>query len=86
MSDYVVIFKKSAKKSLANLPKSIQLTIGRKIESLKQNPYQRGIVKIYTKEKNVFRIRVGRYRVIYQVQKEKLIVLVLKISHRSKAY
>jgi len=85
-SDYSIVFKKSAKKAFDKLPRKIKSQLGVKIESLKKDPYQPGARKIITTTKNVFRVRSGKYRVIYQINDDWLVVLVLRVAHRSKAY
>lgn len=86
MSRFAIVFRKSAKKSLTKLPKNIQNLIGEKIETLKNDPYPQGVQKVQSEAPKVYRIRSGKYRVIYQVQNDRLIILVLRIAHRSSAY
>ncbi|MBC8346027.1 MAG: type II toxin-antitoxin system RelE/ParE family toxin [Candidatus Marinimicrobia bacterium] len=83
---YSIFFKPSAKKAFDKLPNEIKSQLGVKIESLKIYPYQKGARKIITTTKNVFRIRSGKYRIIYQIQDGELVVLILRVAHRSKAY
>ncbi|AFY60372.1 type II toxin-antitoxin system RelE/ParE family toxin [Synechococcus sp. PCC 6312] len=85
MSNYRIEFLKTAKKELAKLPKEIQQRIANRIEALIVDPYP-----VHTKKlKNgngLLRIRVGDYRIIYRVEAEKLIILVIKIGHRRDIY
>lgn len=85
-SKYSIVFRNSAKKSFAKLPKNIQNLLGSKIEALKENPYPRGVQKVTTESSDVYRIRSGKDRVIYEIQNDRLIVLVLRIAHRSRVY
>ena len=82
---YEVAFKPSAFRSLANFPIAAQKRILVKIESLAENPFPPGVKKLRGDE-NLYRIRVGDYRVICQVQSELLLVLVLRIGHRKEIY
>jgi mRNA interferase RelE/StbE len=82
---YEVAFKPSAFRSLANLPKPAQKRILVKIESLAEKPFPPGVKKLKGEE-DLYRIRAGDYRVIYQVQSELLLVLVVRIGHRKEIY
>jgi mRNA interferase RelE/StbE len=64
MTCYSVDFKKSAKKSLLSLPKSVIQNISRLIDALGKNPYPAGHKKISGSE-HTYRVRHGDYRVIY---------------------
>ena len=80
-----VEFTKSAAKSLRAIPKTAQKRIAKKIESLAEGPPNPAITKM--KGDNPFhRVRVGDYRIIYEIQNEILLILILKIGHRRKVY
>ncbi|MBS1588813.1 MAG: type II toxin-antitoxin system RelE/ParE family toxin [Bacteroidetes bacterium] len=82
---YNVEFKKSAEKELAALPTDIIAKMRKAILSLKVNPLPTGSKKLKGR-KNDYRIRVGNYRVVYQIKNEVLIVYVIKIGHRKDIY
>lgn len=50
-----------------------------------RNPFPGGVKKLQGEEK-IYRVRVGDYRIIYEVQSAVLVVLVLKIGHRREVY
>jgi len=52
---------------------------------LREKPVFRGVVKLRG-EKDVYRLRVGDYRVLYKILWEEEVVLVFKVEHRKKAY
>ena len=83
---YRVYIDESAIKSLDNLPKKIQRQIGRKIELLATNPRPRGAQKIRGVEGDYFRIKSGNYRIIYQVDDQKITVFVVRIADRKEVY
>ncbi|MDJ0899633.1 MAG: type II toxin-antitoxin system RelE/ParE family toxin [Xenococcus sp. MO_188.B8] len=56
-----------------------------KIDALATEPRPEGVVKLKGEE-NLYRIRVGDYRVIYNVQDDRLLVLVVKVGHRGDVY
>jgi len=82
---YRIEFKRSAAKALKKFPKRDRIRIRDKIDSLSENLPDRTITKM--KGDNPFhRIRVGDYRIIYEIQDEILLILVLKIGHRKDIY
>jgi len=82
---YQVKFKPSVEKELRKLQKKeLRRVIGR-VEELGQNPRPPGTGPVHG-EQNVYRIRVGDYRIIYELREEEKLVFVLKVSHRSAVY
>ena len=78
-------FTKSAAKALKAIPKTAQKRIAKKIESLAEGPPDPAKTKM--KGDNPFhRVRVGDYRIIYEIQNEILLILILKIGHRKEVY
>ncbi len=82
---YTVEFKKSAAKALQKLPKNIQRRIADAIDALAFDPRPHGYIQMESEE-IFYRIRVGDYRIIYEIFNEKLIVLVVRIGHRGDVY
>jgi len=85
MEPYSLIFKKSAEKDLRKIPKEIIPHIFEQIENLVSEPVPHDSYKLASAE-NHYRIRVGEYRVIYQVIHVNREVTVIYIRHRSVAY
>jgi mRNA interferase RelE/StbE len=82
---YRIVFKKSAAKSLIKIPKADQKRIADKIDRLAQGPPNPDTTKM--KGNNPFhRVRVGDYRIIYEIQNQVLIILIIKIGHRRDIY
>ena len=82
---YEIIFKPSAEKALSKLPKNIQARILEKIAILEENPRPNGVVKLEDSD-NLYRIRMGDFRIIYSIQDKELLVLVVGIKNRREAY
>jgi mRNA interferase RelE/StbE len=82
---YRIELKPSAVRALTTLPKKDQRRISAKIDSLAENPHPRGREKIEGSE-NLYRVRSGDYRIIYQAQAKVLLILVVKIGHRREIY
>ena len=74
-----------AEKDLDRLPTDVRIRIIHKIEALSENPRPHGVEKLSGKE-GFYRIRVGDYRVIYEIQDDVILVLVLRLGHRSDIY
>jgi mRNA interferase RelE/StbE len=85
MASYQVEFARSATKDLRKIDRSRVPQILEKIETLVDEPRPPGCKKL-TGSERTYRIRVGDYRVIYEVEDDKLVVLVVRIRHRSEAY
>ena len=85
MPEYAITFAQSARKDLERLSASIVNRVFSKIEALAQNPRPSGCRKLQGVE-NLWRIRAGDYRVVYQVFDEELVVDIVAVRHRSKAY
>lgn len=82
---YRIEFKKSAAKVLKKLPKQDRRRIRDKIDNFAENLPDPITTKM--KGDNPFhRVRVGDYRIIYEIQEDTLVILVLKIGHRKEVY
>lgn len=81
---YEVVFRPSARKSLEKIPKKDRLRIEGAIELLRSNPYPPAAIKLT--ERTEYRVRIGNYRVVYDVVKGRLVILVLTIGHRKDVY
>ena len=82
---YQILFAPPAEKSLAKLPNDIQRRIVKAVESLADNPRPVQSKKLQGPE-DLYRIRVGDYRVVYDIRDQKLIVLIVRIGHRREIY
>lgn len=85
MASYKIQWKNSAKKELKKLDKQIILRILQAIEKLATNPYSSGSKKLMGSE-SIYRIRVGDYRIIYNIQSSVLTIVIIKIGHRREVY
>jgi mRNA interferase RelE/StbE len=85
LADYAVVFTRSSRQELEALDSSLVSRIFPKIEGLSNHPRPKGSVKLQGK-KNLWRIRVGDYRVVYAIYDEKRLVDVIAVRHRSKIY
>lgn len=82
---YTVEISKQAVKQLNKLSPELQGRIQVKIDELAIEPRPHGVKKLKNRE-NAYRIRVGDYRVLYDIVDNVLLIIVVEIGHRSKVY
>jgi len=82
---YRIDFSKAADKELESLPKKAADRILEAIRELAVEPRPHGSKKLVG-TMSTYRIRVGDFRVIYEVHDKEIVVLVVRISHRKDAY
>ena len=82
---YTVQVQTTAARELAALPRSAQARVRAKIDALAGDPRPPGCAKM-AGEDDLYRIRVGDYRVIYAVHDDVLLVIVVRIGHRREVY
>ncbi|MEK7278855.1 MAG: type II toxin-antitoxin system RelE/ParE family toxin [Chloroflexota bacterium] len=85
MADYAIVFARSARKELEALDAAVIKRVLPAIESLAKTPRPKGSKKLKA-AKTLWRLRVGDYRVVYNIYDDKQIVDVTAVRHRSKAY
>ena len=85
MASYSLRIKKSAQKEIRKLPSDYRSKVVQRIDALKHNPLPRSAEKIKGID-NVYRFRQGIYRIIYSIDNNQLIILVIKVSHRKDSY
>ena len=84
MAGYKIYFRESVRKDLSVIPKKEVQKILHRIEALSEDPGPPGCEKLTGEER--YRIRQGRYRILYSIQDEELTVWVVKIGHRKDVY
>jgi len=80
---YKIQIEKSALKQLSKLEKSIRKKIAAKIDELAFNPRPFGYIQLVDKDRT-YRIRVGNYRILYDVFDNVLVVNVISIAMRNE--
>ena len=83
---YLVQILPSAIKAMNALPKRDRLRIDARILSLADNPRPSGALPLKGGGKGLWRMRVGDYRVLYQIQDDRLIVIVVDVGNRRDVY
>ena len=82
---YTIDFRPAARRAFANLPPQLQARLQPAVDALAALPRPPGCKKLRG-ERNLWRIRVGDYRIVYEIHDQILVVLVIAISHRREAY
>lgn len=73
------------KKVLKKLPKNLLARIWKKINDLRNDRYPPGSVKLEGYD-NLFRVRVGDWRIIYAIEEDRLVIVILEIGPRGEIY
>ena len=84
MATYELFFKKSVQKDLAGIPKKDLKRILERIDGLAEDPRPPGCEKLTGQER--YRLRQGRYRIVYSIQDDVLTVWIVKVGHRKNIY
>ncbi len=84
MANYDIVFRRSALKDLRRFPGRDVALIMRAIEGLRVEPRPPQAQKLTDQER--WRLRKGRYRILYEITDVQLIIIVVKIAHRKEAY
>ncbi len=82
---YRIQFQRDAEREIALLPARDRLRVAARINTFADDPRPRGAKKLAGID-DLYRIRVGDYRVVYQVQDRVLLVVVVHIGHRRQVY
>jgi len=80
-----VIVLRSPEKTLAKLPKDLRERLRQAIDYLATDPRPRGCKKL-TGYARLYRVRVGDWRIVYSIEDDRLVVLVLEVGPRGSVY
>ncbi|MGD9851149.1 MAG: type II toxin-antitoxin system RelE/ParE family toxin [Nitrospirales bacterium] len=84
MAKYRLIFKKSVTKDFRSIPQRDLDRILKRIDALADDPRPEESEKLSGQER--FRVRQGMYRIVYEIQDQDLVVIVVKVGHRREVY
>lgn len=84
MAGYRIFFKKSVQKDLSAIPKKDLKKILKRMQSLEDDPRPKGSEKLTGRER--YRLRQGRYRILYSIQDDELTIWIVKVGHRKNIY
>jgi mRNA interferase RelE/StbE len=78
-------WKKSTRKDIRKLPASTGVRIVEAVEDLAKNPFPHGVEKL-TGSQHAYRIRLGDYRIVYEVVVELKLIEIQRVRHRKDVY
>lgn len=84
MASYELVFKKSVAKDLRAFPSAHVRRILQRIRALANDPRPPGCEKLSGQER--YRVRQGAYRIVYEIEDSRLVVLVVRVGHRRDVY
>jgi len=82
---FAVVFKPAAVRDLRKLPEDIRRRVAARIDALAGDPRPHGAEALQG-EPDLYRLRVGDFRIIYRVEAKALVILVVRIGHRRDIY
>jgi mRNA interferase RelE/StbE len=85
VASYSVRFKPSVEKDLLRLPKDLVPRVWDRIERLKSDPFPHQAIKLSGAER-LYRVRVGEYRLVYEVDSQAKQVTIQYVRHRREVY
>lgn len=83
--DYEIRFAPKAERAFSSLAARVQRQIAPRIEALAKDPRPRGAKKL-AGEEELYRLRVGEYRVLYVIRDRELLVLIVAMGPRRDIY
>jgi len=81
-----ILFTKSADKALRRMPRDIARRIRERLNDIVADPYAKHPNVTKLQNRPGYRLRVGDWRVIYEIEEEELVILVLRIGSRGEVY
>ena len=85
MASYRIEVSATAERQIRKLPRADQLRVVRAVQALSTDPRPPGCRKLSGYE-DVFRVRIGRYRVLYSIEGRRLVIILLKVGDRKDIY
>jgi mRNA interferase RelE/StbE len=82
---YSVLISPPAQRQIKKLSISVQQQIISKLKELEATPRPQGVEKLWDNE-NLYRIRTGDYRIVYQINDQEHSIIVAKVAHRKEVY
>ena len=85
MANYSIEVSATAEKQLRKLSKKDQISVLKRIQELSREPRPNRSRKLRGPD-NIYRVRVGKYRILYSIENKHLIIIILKVGHRRDVY
>lgn len=81
---YTILFSRAVRKELYRLPRSVFLRVQTTLASLRKDPFPSGHKKL--EGYDLYRLRIGNYRIVYEVTTKIRIIVIIRIGHRKDIY
>ena len=85
MGHHEVEVSRTAEKQLRKLPRDVQERVVRRMLLLAEDPFPQG-ARTLAGYDDVYRVRVGRYRILYSVWQRRMVIIILKVGQRKDVY
>ena len=85
MANYEIEVSSTAEKQLRKLSQKDQISVLKRIQELKGEPKPNHSRKLRG-QNNIYRVRVGNYRILYSIEDKHLTIIILKVGHRGDVY
>lgn len=85
MANYSIEVSSTAEKQLRKLSQKDQISVLKRIQELSSEPRPNRSRKLRGQD-NIYRVRVGNYRILYSIENKLLIIIILKVGHRRDVY
>ncbi|MFH1023151.1 MAG: type II toxin-antitoxin system RelE/ParE family toxin [Planctomycetota bacterium] len=82
---YTVLYKPEFERQFRKLERVIQVRVGAAIDALTTNAHPSGSKKLHGAE-DLYRVRVGDYRVVYQIRENVVTIVLIRVAHRRDVY
>ena len=86
MPPYTIEFAPASKRQFKKLPRNLQVALGKRIDLLGQEPRPAEAKKLSVSGRDLWRVREGDYRMVYEIRDDVLLVLLIRIGHRREVY
>lgn len=83
---YKIVFRTSASKAFLALDPAVRKRVGKVIDRLAESPRSAQAVMLAAMDMTIWRVRAGAWRILYEIDDDRLVVLVLDVGHRSDVY
>jgi mRNA interferase RelE/StbE len=83
--EYGIRILPKAQRQIRSLPQDVQRRIRAAVDTLKQDPLPQGAKKLVALP-DLYRVRVGDYRIVYAIQGSLLVILIVSVGHRKEVY
>jgi mRNA interferase RelE/StbE len=83
---YKIVFTKQAARSIQKMPPEVGALVREKLQQLAADPFASHPNVTRLQNRDEYRLRVGNWRVIYDIRKDEIVLLVIKIASRSEVY